>query len=87
LKQWERWYDGYIIGGEKSMFNPNSVMTAIRKHHCGNYWSKTGAYDSVATYIQMNFGGLKDDILKMLAGGRVKSFKTICQLYAVKMTF
>jgi hypothetical protein len=55
----ERWYDGYIIGNEKSMFNPNSVMTAIRKRRCANNWGKTGAYDSVSTYIQMNFDGLK----------------------------
>ncbi|MCR5455279.1 MAG: ATP-binding protein [Bacteroidales bacterium] len=68
----ERWYDGYRIGDEPSMFNPNSVMTAIRKRRCSNFWGKTGAYDSVATYIQSNFHGLKDDILKMLAGGRVK---------------
>ena len=68
----ERWYDGYIIGNQKSMFNPNSVMTAMRQQVCGNNWGRTGAYDSVSTYIQMNFEGLKDDILKMLSGGRVK---------------
>ena len=68
----ERWYDGYIIGAEKSMFNPNSVMTALDTGVCTNNWGKTGAYDSVSTYIQCNYDGLKDDILKMLAGGRVR---------------
>ena len=68
----ERWYDGYHIGRQQSMFNPNSVMTAIRIGDFANNWGKTGAYDSVSTYIQMNFDGLKDDIIKMLAGGRVK---------------
>ena len=29
------------------------------------------AYDSVRTYIQMNFDGLKDDIIRMLSGERV----------------
>ncbi|MCR5455044.1 MAG: ATP-binding protein [Bacteroidales bacterium] len=70
--QLERWYDGYHIGNEQSIFNPNSVMTALRLGVCANNWSKTGAYDAVATYIQMNFDGLKDDVIKMLAGGRVK---------------
>lgn len=66
----KKWYDGYRIGDESSMFNPNSVMQAIEKNKCGNYWSTTGAFDSVAAYIQMNYEGLKDDIVKMLAGGK-----------------
>jgi len=72
FSEMERWYDGYHIGRQQSMFNPNSVMTAIRIGDFANNWGKTGAYDSVSTYIQMNFDGLKDDIIKMLAGGRVK---------------
>ncbi len=67
----EKWYDGYQIGDEPSMFNPNSVMQAIYRHRCRSYWASTGAYDAVANYIKMNFDGLKDDIIKMLAGGRV----------------
>ena len=67
-----KWYDGYQIGGEEAMFNPNSVMEAIRNEWCDNYWSKTGAYDAVAEYIAMNFDGLKDDIICMLGGGRAK---------------
>ena len=66
----ETWYDGYQIGNEVSMFNPNSVMEAIRNDWCENYWSKTGTYDSVADYIDMNYEGLKDDIIKLLAGDR-----------------
>ncbi|MCC8070993.1 MAG: AAA family ATPase [Bacteroidales bacterium] len=68
FEEMERWYDGYSIGTEPSMFNPNSVMLALRNGVCSNYWSATGAFDRVATYIQMNFQGLKDDIIAMLAG-------------------
>lgn len=64
----EQWYDGYNIGNEKSMFNPYSVMEAINSEDFGSFWSNTGAYDAVTTYIQMNFEGLKDDIISMLAG-------------------
>ena len=66
----EKWYDGYQIGDEMSMFNPNSVMMAIRSRRCRSFWASTGAYDAVAHYIQMNYEGLKDDIIQMLAGGR-----------------
>lgn len=65
----QQWYDGYIIGDAKSMFNPNSVMTSLRRRKCGSYWASTGAYDKVATYIDMNYEGLKDDIISMIAGG------------------
>lgn len=68
----EKWYDGYQIGGEPSMFNPNSVMQALYGGWCTSYWGRTGTYDTVVTYIKMNFDGLKDDILYLLAGGRVK---------------
>ena len=66
----EMWYDGYQIGAEMSMFNPNSVMEAISNEWCENYWSKTGAFDAVAEYIDMNYEGLKDDIIGLLAGER-----------------
>lgn len=68
----EKWYDGYQIGDEPSVFNPNSVMSALRSRRCRSFWATTGAYDSVANYIRMNFDGLKDDVLKLLAGEWVK---------------
>ena len=66
----EKWYDGYRIGDVSSIFNPNSVMTALREHWCESYWGKTGATDTVADYISRNFDGLKDNIISMLAGER-----------------
>lgn len=68
----EKWYDGYRIGDEPAMFNPNSVMQAVYDGWCSSYWASTGAYDAIAGYIKMNFDGLKDDILILLSGGRVK---------------
>ncbi|MBR5923871.1 MAG: AAA family ATPase, partial [Bacteroidales bacterium] len=66
----EKWYDGYQIGDEQSMFNPNSVMQAVDAGRCRSYWASTGAYDAITPYISMNFEGLKDDIIRMLGGGR-----------------
>ena len=71
IREMERWYDGYRIGDESHVFNPYSVMRAIDDNRYRSYWSTTGAYDSVKTYIQMNFEGLKDDIIRMLAGEHV----------------
>ena len=68
----EKWYDGYQIGDEPSMFNPNSVMQAVDIGRCRSFWASTGSFDAVTSYINMNFDGLKDDMICMLGGGRVK---------------
>ena len=68
----EKWYDGYQIGDEMSMFNPNSVIQAVDTGRCRSFWAATGSFDAVTSYIAMNFDGLKDDIIFMLSGGRAK---------------
>ena len=72
FEELEKWYDGYQIGGEYSMFNPNSLMNALENQWCESYWGRTGATDAVAGYINMNYEGLKDDIIYMLGGGKCK---------------
>ncbi|MCF0200602.1 MAG: AAA family ATPase [Bacteroidales bacterium] len=69
FEELEKWYDGYSIGSETSMFNPSSVIKALSKMECDSYWASTGAFDTVARYIQMDFDGLKGDVVKMLTGG------------------
>ena len=71
MAEMESWYDGYRIGKASHMFNPYSVIKAINMESYGSYWTTTSAYDSVRTYIEMNFDGLKDDIIRMLAGESV----------------
>ena len=66
----EKWYDGYQIGPQPSMFNPSSVMQAVTRGRCRSFWASTGAFDAVSGFISMNFDGLKEDIVNMLAGGR-----------------
>ena len=68
----EKWYDGYQIGPQPSMSNPNSVMQAVDIGRCRSFWASTGAFDAVADYIKMDFDGLKENIIEMLAGGRAK---------------
>ena len=35
-----KWYDGYQIGDELSMFNPNSVMMALKSKRCRSFWAR-----------------------------------------------
>ena len=66
----EQWYDGYQIGDGSSVFNPNSVMSALRSQRCRNFWAATGTYEELSDYINMNYSGLKEDIVQMLSGVR-----------------
>ena len=64
------WYNGYLIDGIH-MYNPNSVTQAMIDQDCDSYWRNTSSFSSINTFITMNYAGLKDDIMIMLAGGKV----------------
>ena len=65
------WYNGYLIDG-KHMYNPNSVAQSMMDRDFDSYWKNTSSFASINTFITMNYAGLKDDIMTMLAGGKVR---------------
>lgn len=65
------WYNGYLIDG-MHMYNPNSVSMAMDRQDFDSYWKNTSSFASINTFITMNYAGLKDDIMAMLAGGMVR---------------
>ena len=65
------WYNGYLIDG-LHMYNPNSVAQAMLNQDFDSYWKNTSSFESINTFITMNYEGLKDDILSMLSGGKVR---------------
>ena len=64
------WYNGYLIDG-MHMYNPNSVSMAINYQDFDSYWRNTSAFGTINTFITMNYAGLKEDVLAMLAGEKV----------------
>lgn len=68
----KRWYDGYSLQQYKSIYNPNSVMQAVKRHRFGSYWARTETYESLKIYIDMNLDGLKEAIVRMLGEERVR---------------
>ena len=72
------WYDGYhLIVHQKekeecySMYSPKSVVEAMLRHRFGTYWNQTETYEALKIYIQMDMDGLKDSVVRMLAGESV----------------
>ena len=65
------WYDGYSFEQEPSVYSPRSVVNCMRFRKIGNYWNQTETFEALQMYIDMNFDGLRDDVLSMLAGEHV----------------
>lgn len=68
LDEVKYWYDGYTLEGTPSIYSPRSVISCMRFHKIGNYWNQTETFEALRTYIDMNFSGLRDDVLSMIAG-------------------
>ncbi len=64
------WYNGYYFHECGPVYNPNSIVRSIQSGNFSDYWNQTETYEALRIYIDMNFDGLKDAILKLMAGGR-----------------
>ena len=53
------------------MYSPRSVIEAVLSGICDSYWNQTETFEALKIYIDMNFDGLKDDVLSMMVGERV----------------
>ncbi len=67
----KHWYDGYNLKG-LSIYNPRSVVMSMTGHDYDSYWTSTETYEALKVYIQMNFDGLREKIINMIAGKRIK---------------
>lgn len=66
------WYDGYMFKKYQHIYNPRSVVEAMRWQDFSNYWTSTETYEALKIYMDMDFDGLRSDITQLLGGGRVR---------------
>jgi len=66
------WYDGYIFDNNCHIYNPRSVVRAMLTHRYNNYWNQTETFEALRDYIIMNYDGLKDIVIELLAGNHKK---------------
>ena len=65
------WYDGYSFEEVPSVYSPKSVISCMRLGRLGNYWNQTETFEALQWYIDLNFDGLRDDVLQMMAGKKI----------------
>lgn len=71
LEEVRNWYDGYSFEGEQPIYSPRSVVSCMRFGKMGNYWNQTETFEALQVYIDMDFDGLKGDVLSMIAGEKI----------------
>lgn len=78
FEETKAWYDGYELMTVQDnepktffMYSPKSVVDAMLSGLFDNYWNQTETYEALKIYIQMNFDGLKDAVVRMLSGDSV----------------
>lgn len=64
----KQWYDGYTLEEAGSVYNPNSVMAAVRSGRYRSFWTETSASKSLMEYIGLDFDGLSKTVAKLLGG-------------------
>ena len=68
FNQMQQWYDGYSFKDVPHIYNPNSVVNVATYKKYKSYRTKTETFESLQEYIDMNMEGLRDDIVKLIAG-------------------
>lgn len=69
FEKMKQWYDGYEFRNMESVYNPNSVMEAIRNNDFDSYWTQTTAAESLMGYISLDFDGLGKTVAELVGGG------------------
>lgn len=75
----KHWYDGYRFGEDIHIYSPRSVVSAMLNRQFDNYWNQTESFEALKIYIEMNFDGLRDSVIEMMAGAElpidIRNFK------------
>lgn len=62
------WYNGYYTAAGERVYNPRSIVCALTDNQLRNYWTSSGTYDSVFSYIKDNVDDIQDDLALLFAG-------------------
>lgn len=72
FRETSSWYDGYVLKKFRHIYNPKSVVEAMCRSSFSSYWTSTETYEALKIYMDMDFNGLRQDVVQMLGGGHVR---------------
>ena len=68
----KKWYNGYFIDKEMPIYNPKSVSACMIEGEFDSFWNKTETYEALKDYIRMDFDGLREKVISLIAGGSIE---------------
>jgi len=71
MSEMAQWYDGYKVGGY-DIYNPQSVVRAVSTRVFDSYWTKTETFEALQLYIKLDMDGLRQSVIRMIAGEHIK---------------
>ena len=71
FEETKQWYDGYNVNGI-SIYNPKSVVEAMTERVFDSYWTQTETYEALRDYIEKDFDGLKETVIRLIAGEQIE---------------
>ena len=67
----KKWYDGFVIGSVKDIYNPWSITNFIKKKEYQTYWVATSSNGMVSKLIQTASSEVKTKMEELLQGGGI----------------
>lgn len=66
------WYDGYHTASGERLYNPRSVVAALKDNQLSSYWTNSGPYDEIFYYIKNNVDDVRGDLALMVSGEHIE---------------
>ena len=70
--QIKKWYDGYVIGNTKEIYNPWSILNYLRKKELMPYWVNTSSNDLIKLILK-NSKTVKEKMEILLRGEEIEA--------------
>ncbi len=68
-QQVKDWYDGFVFGSRKDIYNPWSIINFLDKKRVGAYWVNTSSNRLVSKLLRGGNSNAKKDFERLLSGG------------------
>lgn len=64
----KKWYDGFVFGGKKNIYNPWSITNFLDKRKIDIYWANTSSNSLIGHLIQRGNSAIKEAMEDLLSG-------------------
>ena len=67
----KQWYDGFIFGNQKDIYNPWSITNFLSEHKLQTYWASTSSNHLAGTLIRTASSFVKEQMEELLHGNEI----------------